>query len=43
MVHPVPDRVRLYNGACAIGFLANRCGHAAHEKAHGRTLAEDLA
>jgi hypothetical protein len=37
------DRIRLYNGACAIGFLANRCGRSPPEKVCGRTLAEDLA
>jgi hypothetical protein len=37
------DRIRLYNGACAIGFLANRCGHSPHERWCGRTLVEDLA
>ncbi|HWF94060.1 MAG TPA: aminoglycoside phosphotransferase family protein [Xanthobacteraceae bacterium] len=37
------DRIRLYNAACAIGFLANRCGVPAHEKSCGRTLAEDLS
>jgi hypothetical protein len=37
------NRIRLYNAACAIGFLANRCGVPAHEKSCGRTLAEDLS
>jgi aminoglycoside phosphotransferase (APT) family kinase protein len=36
-------RIRLYNAACAIGFLANRSGVPAHEKSCGRTLAEDLS
>jgi hypothetical protein len=36
-------RIRLYNAACAIGFLANRAGHGAEESWCGRTLAEDLA
>jgi hypothetical protein len=36
-------RIRLYNAACAIGFLANRYGVPAHEKSCGRTLAEDLS
>lgn len=37
------NRIRLYNAACAIGFLANRCGVPADEKSCGRTLAEDLS
>jgi Phosphotransferase enzyme family len=37
------NRIRLYNAACAIGYLANRCGVPAHEKSCGRTLAEDLS
>jgi aminoglycoside phosphotransferase (APT) family kinase protein len=37
------DRIQLYNAACAISFLANRCGVPAHEKCCGRTLTEDLA
>jgi len=37
------NRIRLYNAACAIGYLANRCGVPAHGKCCGRTLAEDLA
>jgi hypothetical protein len=37
------NRIRLYNAACAIGYLANRCGVPAHEKCCGRTLAEDLS
>jgi hypothetical protein len=37
------NRIRLYNAACAIGFLANRSGVPAHEESCGRTLAEDLS
>ena len=37
------NRIWLYNAACAIGYLANRCGVPAHEKCCGRTLAEDLS
>jgi hypothetical protein len=37
------NRIRLYNAACAIGYLANRCGVPPHEKSCGRTLAEDLS
>jgi Phosphotransferase enzyme family len=37
------NRIRLYNAACAIGFLANRCGVPAHEKSCGRTLGDDLS
>ena len=36
-------RVRLYNAACAIGFLAHRFGMPRDEKSCGRTLAEDLS
>jgi hypothetical protein len=36
-------RIRLYNAACAIGFLAFRRGVAPEERWCGRTLAEDLA
>jgi aminoglycoside phosphotransferase (APT) family kinase protein len=35
-------RIRLYNAACAIGFLAFRRGVAPEERWCGRTLAEDL-
>jgi hypothetical protein len=35
-------RVRLYNAACAISYLAFRLGTAADEKSCGRTLAEDV-
>jgi len=35
-------RVRLYNAACAISFLAFRAGVPAEEKPCGRTLAEDV-
>ncbi len=36
------NRVRLYNAACAISFLAFRAGARAEEKSCGRTLAEDV-
>jgi aminoglycoside phosphotransferase (APT) family kinase protein len=36
------DRVRLYNAACAISFLASRVGVAPDDSPCGRTLAEDL-
>jgi len=36
------NRVRLYNAACAISFLAFRAGTAAEEKSCGRTLDEDV-
>ena len=36
------DRVRLYNAACAVSFLAFRVGTAPDRKSCGRTLAEDL-
>jgi len=36
------DRIRLYNAACAISYLAFRSGTPPHEKSCGRTLAEDL-
>jgi aminoglycoside phosphotransferase (APT) family kinase protein len=36
------DRIRLYNAACAIGFLAFRRGVPPDERPCGRTLAEDL-
>src|SRR5215470_10995447 len=36
------DRVRLYNAACAVSFLAFRVGTAPDQKSCGRTLAEDL-
>jgi hypothetical protein len=35
-------RIRLYNAACAIGFLAYRRGVPADTKSCGRTLAQDL-
>ena len=35
-------RVRLYNAACAISYLALRLGTAADERACGRTLADDV-
>ena len=35
-------RVRLYNAACALTFLANRVGTKPTEDSCGRTLAEDL-
>lgn len=36
------ERIRLYNAACAIGFLAFRRGVPPEERWCGRTLAEDL-
>jgi len=36
------DRIRLYNAACAIGFLAFRRGVAPTDRSCGRTLAQDL-
>jgi hypothetical protein len=36
------DRIRLGNAACAIGFLAFRCGTPPEARSCGRTLAEDL-
>jgi aminoglycoside phosphotransferase (APT) family kinase protein len=36
------DRIRLYNAACAITFLAFRSGTPPDQKSCGRTLAEDL-
>jgi hypothetical protein len=36
------NRVRLYNAACAISFLAFRAGTPADEKSCGRTLGEDV-
>jgi aminoglycoside phosphotransferase (APT) family kinase protein len=36
------ERIRLGNAACAIGFLAFRCGTPPEEHSCGRTLAEDL-
>jgi len=36
------DRIRLYNAACAIGYLAFRSGVPPDQKSCGRTLAEDL-
>jgi hypothetical protein len=35
-------RIRLYNAACAIGFLAFRAGVPPEQKSCGRTLVEDL-
>ena len=35
-------RIRLYNAACAISYLALRAGIPAEEKPCGRTLAEDV-
>jgi aminoglycoside phosphotransferase (APT) family kinase protein len=37
------ERIRLYNAACAIGFLAFRRGVPPDERWCGRTLTEDLA
>jgi aminoglycoside phosphotransferase (APT) family kinase protein len=37
-----PDRIRLYNAACALSFLAFRDGTPPEERSCGRTLAEDL-
>jgi hypothetical protein len=37
------DRIRLYNAACAISFLAFRAGAPAAQRSCGRTLAEDLS
>jgi hypothetical protein len=36
------DLIRLGNAACAIGFLAFRCGTPPEARSCGRTLAEDL-
>jgi len=36
------ERIRLYNAACAIGYLAFRSGTPPEQKSCGRTLAEDL-
>jgi hypothetical protein len=36
------DRVRLYNAACAVSFLAFRLGTSPDQKSCGRTLAEDI-
>ena len=36
------DRIRLYNAACAISFLAFRAGTPPDEKSCGRNLAEDI-
>jgi hypothetical protein len=36
------DRVRLYNAACAISYLAFRTGTPSDQRSCGRTLAEDL-
>ena len=36
------DRVRLFNAACAVAFLAYRAGSEPDEAPAGRTLAEDL-
>lgn len=37
-----PERVYLYNAACALCFLAERVGKSPEERSYGRTLAEDL-
>lgn len=37
-----PERVYLYNAACALCFLAERVGKSSDEQSYGRTLAEDL-
>jgi hypothetical protein len=36
------DRIRLYNAACAVSYLAFRVGTTPDQKSCGRTLAEDL-
>ena len=36
------NRIRLYNAACAIGYLAFRAGVPPEQKSCGRTLVEDL-
>lgn len=36
------DRVRLYNAACAISYLAFRMGTPPHQKSCGRTHVEDV-
>jgi aminoglycoside phosphotransferase (APT) family kinase protein len=36
------DRIRLYNAACAVSFLAFRVGIHPEQKSAGRTLAEDV-
>jgi hypothetical protein len=36
------NRIRLYNAACAIGYLAFRAGVLPEQKSCGRTLVEDL-
>jgi hypothetical protein len=36
------NRIRLYNAACAVGFLAFRVGVPPDQKSCGRTLTEDL-
>ena len=36
------ELIRLGNAACAVGFLAFRCGTPPEERSCGRTLAEDL-
>jgi hypothetical protein len=36
------DRIRLYNAACAVSFLAFRAGIPPEQKSAGRTLAEDV-
>ena len=43
VVRPDRERIRLCNAACAIGFLAHRCGTPTEARSCGRTLAEDLA
>jgi hypothetical protein len=42
-VRPSSARVRLYNAACAVGYLAYRAGVPPEARWCGRTLAEDLA
>jgi hypothetical protein len=39
---PSRDRIRLYNAACAIGFLAFRRGVPPDARSCGRTLVEDV-
>jgi hypothetical protein len=40
--NPYRDRIRLYNAACAITFLAFRVDVPPEQKSCGRTLAQDL-
>ncbi len=37
-----PDRVMLYNAACALTYLAHRARTSPDERSRGRTLDEDL-